>query len=83
MAMDGANQVSPRSVSDQQRLKIGRCLAIGKAISVWVEEQLYRDLVERHTRYVMLARWPTRTPRRSYPRSSSRQESCRASCTNR
>src|SRR5229473_7424378 len=31
-------------------------------------------LVERHTRYVMLAKWAIRIPRRSYPRSSSRQK---------
>ena len=33
MAMDGdKSRISSRSVSDRQRLKIGRCLAIGKAI---------------------------------------------------
>jgi hypothetical protein len=43
--MDGdKSRIPSRSVSGRQRLKIGRCLAIGKAISVRVEEQLYRDL---------------------------------------
>jgi IS30 family transposase len=33
-AMDGGkSRISSRSVSDRQRLKIGRCLAIGRAIS--------------------------------------------------
>ena len=39
-------------------------------------------LVERHTRYVMLVKVPTRTPRRSSPRSSSRRRPYRTSCIN-
>ena len=35
---------SYRSVSDRQRLKIGRCLVIGKRSLDRVEEQLHRDL---------------------------------------
>ena len=43
-----------RSVSDRLRLKIGRCLAIGRAICC--PGSYIATLVERHTRYVMLAK---------------------------
>ena len=58
MAMDGdKSRISSRSASDRQRLKIGRCLAIGKAISCPDRRNSYiATLVERHTRYVMLAK---------------------------
>ena len=58
MAMDGGkSRISSRSVSDRQRLKIGRCLVIGKAICLSGSKNSYiATLVERHTRYVMLAK---------------------------
>ena len=49
--------ISSRSASDRQRLKIGRCLVIGKAICLSGSKNSYiATLVERHTRYVMLAK---------------------------
>ena len=52
----GMKRTSSQSVSDRPRLKIERCLAIGrKASAVRAEQHLHRDLVERQTRYVMLA----------------------------
>src|SRR5262245_20835451 len=56
--MDGdKSRISSRSVSGRHRLKIGRCLAIGKATSCLVQRNSYiATLVERHTRYVMLAK---------------------------
>src|SRR5450759_1737117 len=40
----GKSRIWSRSVSDRQRLKIGRCVAIGGRSTVRVEEQLHRDL---------------------------------------
>jgi IS30 family transposase len=58
MAIDGdKSRISSQSASDRQRLRIGRCLVIGKAISCPVRRISYiATLVERHTRYVMLAK---------------------------
>ena len=58
MAMAGGrSRISSRSGSDRQRLKIGRCLVIGKAIFCPGSKNSYiATLVERHTRYVMLAK---------------------------
>ena len=58
MAIDGGiSRISSQSVSDRRRLKIGQCLAIGKAIScLGRTTATSRPLVERHTRYVMLAK---------------------------
>ena len=57
MAMDGdKSRIPSRSVRDRPRLKIGRCLAIGRAICCPVENSYIATLVERHTRYVMLAK---------------------------
>ena len=47
-----------QSVSDRRRLKIGPCLAIGRAICCPGTNNTYiATLVERQTRYVMLPRW--------------------------
>src|SRR6266480_1197839 len=44
-AIDGGiSRISSQSVSDRRRLKIGRCLAIGKAICCPGRTQLHRDL---------------------------------------
>ena len=58
MAIDGGiSRISSQSVSDRRRLKIGRCLAIGKAELLSGPNNSYiATLVERHTRYVMLAK---------------------------
>ena len=45
-----------QSVSDRRRLKIGRCLAIGRAILSGPNNTYIATLVERQTRYVMLAK---------------------------
>ena len=52
----GISRISSQSVSNRRRLKIGRCLAIGKAISCPGRTSYIATLVERHTRYVMLAK---------------------------
>src|SRR3979490_1537302 len=58
MAIDGGiSRISSQSVSDRPRLKIGRCLAIGREICCPARTiATSRPLVERHTRYVMLAK---------------------------
>ena len=57
MAMDGdKSRIPSRSVRDRPRLKIGRCLAIGRAICCPCTKTASRGSVERHTRYVMLAK---------------------------
>ena len=45
MAINGGiSRISSQSVSDRRRLKIGRCLVIGKAISCPGRQHLHRDL---------------------------------------
>ena len=58
MAINGdISRISSQSVSDRRRLKIGRCLATGRAISCPGPNNTYiATLVERQTRYVMLAK---------------------------
>ena len=57
MAMGGdKSRIPSRFVSARRRLKIGRCLAIGKAICCPGRTTYIATLVERHTRYVMLAK---------------------------
>ena len=58
MAIDGGiSRISSQSVSDRRRLKIGRCLVIGRAIFLSGPNNSYiATLVKRHTRYVMLAK---------------------------
>ena len=58
MAINGdISRISSQSVSDRRRLKIGRCLVTGRAISCPGRTTRYiATLVERHTRYVMLAK---------------------------
>ena len=58
MAMDGdKSRIPSRSVRDRPRLKIGRCLAIGRAICCpGPRTAISRLSIERHTRYVMLAK---------------------------
>jgi len=58
MAIDGGrSKISSQSASGRRQLKIGLCLVIGKAIC-WLSRRTARSqtLVERHTRYVMLAK---------------------------
>ncbi len=56
MAINGViSRISSQSVSDRRRLKIGRCLVIGRAMS-GPNNSYIATLVERHTRYVMLAK---------------------------
>ena len=50
------HRISSQSVSDRPRLKIGRCLVIGREICFRAEQSYIATLVERHTRYVMLAK---------------------------
>ena len=57
MAMDGdKSRISSRSVSARQRLKIGRCWPLGRRSLVRSKNSYIATLVERHTRYVMLAK---------------------------
>jgi len=64
MAIDGGiSRISSQSVSDAA-VEDRQCLAIGRRSAVRAEQQLHRTLVERHTRYVMLAKVEVRTPRR-------------------
>ena len=58
MAINGdISRISSQSVSDRRRLKIGRCLVTGRAIFCSGPNNTYiATLVERHTRYVMLAK---------------------------
>jgi len=52
----GISRISSRSVSDRPGLKIGRCLAIGSDLLSGPNNSYIATLVERHTRYVMLAK---------------------------
>jgi len=57
MAIDeGISRISSQSVSDRRWLKIGRCPAIGKICCPAPNNSYIATLVERHTRYVMLAK---------------------------
>jgi hypothetical protein len=51
----GISRIASRSASDRRRLKIGQRLAIGKAICC-LDPSYIATLVERHRRYVMLAK---------------------------
>src|SRR4051794_36076942 len=58
MAINGGiSRISSQSVSDRRRLKIGRCLVIGRAISCpGRTTPTSRPWSSRHTRYMMLAK---------------------------
>ena len=62
MAMDGGkSRTSSRSVRARPQLKIGQSPVIGKAICWTGSKNSYvATLVERHTRYVMLAKVPNK-----------------------
>jgi len=57
MTIDGdISRISSQSLSDQRRLEIGRCLAIGKAIRCAGRDSYIATLVQSHMRCVMLAK---------------------------
>src|SRR6266446_6525090 len=81
MAIDGGiSRISSQSVSDRRRLKIGRCLAIGKAICcpgrTTATSRPWSSVIRVTWCW---PRWQVRTPRRQSPRSSSRRRSCQRS----
>jgi Transposase and inactivated derivatives, IS30 family len=81
MAIDGGiSRISSQSVSDRRRLKIGRCLVIGRRSPVRAEQQLHRDLGRASYALRDVGQGGRQGHPTVVPRSSSRRRSYQRSC---